>query len=189
MISLSKWDYRFINLAMQLAKWSKDPVTQVGCVLVSPGKHQFSFGYNGFPKGVPDTDKALNDREIKNAMTVHAELNAILNARCNIEDWTAYVTHPPCIECCKALIQAGIFRLVCPKLDKKSKWYDSQEFGLNLLIKSGLQITPYDVLIESGYDTQGLNSDSMTDESKKVLRNQDVIKDKPRHPYGDLNDY
>lgn len=177
MSNLSKWDQRFIKLAMQLAEWSKDPRTKVGCVLVSPGKHQFSFGYNGFPKGVPDTDEALADREVKNAMMVHAELNAILNAHTDVSGWSAYVTHPPCIDCCKALIQAGIIKLVCPKLDKKSKWNESHEFGLNLLIKSGLQIVPYDVLTSPGYDNQGPKLDTVTESTEKVLKNQDVTED------------
>ena len=46
-----KWDVRFLRLAHEVAKWSKDPSTKVGCILVKD-KKVISMGYNGFPAGI-----------------------------------------------------------------------------------------------------------------------------------------
>lgn len=52
---MMKWDTYFINMAMLVAKKSKDPSTQVGCVIVGPDKEIRSTGFNGFPRGVEET--------------------------------------------------------------------------------------------------------------------------------------
>jgi len=46
------WDRYFIEMAMLVAKKSKDPSTKVGCVLVGPENQVISTGFNGFPRGV-----------------------------------------------------------------------------------------------------------------------------------------
>ena len=45
-----KWPRRFLDLAYQVASWSKDPSTQVGAVVVDQQGHPMSFGFNGMPK-------------------------------------------------------------------------------------------------------------------------------------------
>jgi dCMP deaminase len=42
-----KWDKRFLDLAAHIAKWSKDPSTQVGCVVVGADREIRSTGFNG----------------------------------------------------------------------------------------------------------------------------------------------
>lgn len=174
---MNKWDERFLDLAHTVASWSKDPERKVGCVLVEPGRHQFAMGYNGFPADIKDEPRRLSNNEVKNSMTVHAELNAILNARCNLAGWTAYITATPCVDCCKSLIQAGILTVVCPKPDKNSKWHYSQQFGLNLLIESGSRIVHIPIINETECVSQGLNNNTVTDEAQKSLINQGVICD------------
>lgn len=105
------WDTRFLEMAELVAKWSKDPSTKVGCVLVT-NKIVLGVGYNGFPRGVDDTSERLNHRETKYLMVQHAETNAIQNAQGNLSGATAYVTHKPCANCCGGLIQAGISKIV-----------------------------------------------------------------------------
>ena len=52
-----KWDLRFVNLAEEVAGWSKDPSTQVGAVAVNDRIGTVvAQGYNGFPRGIQDTD-------------------------------------------------------------------------------------------------------------------------------------
>lgn len=97
----------FINIARICAKKSKDPNTQVGAVIVSPDQRRIRYGYNAFPKNIQDTEKRW-ERPTKYDLVVHAELNAILCARTSLCGWTLYVTIPPCLDCCKAIIQAGI---------------------------------------------------------------------------------
>ena len=61
---MDKWDYRFIKLAKEISFWSKDPSTKVGAIAVT-NRRIIATGYNGFPKDIDDSDKRLNDREIK----------------------------------------------------------------------------------------------------------------------------
>ena len=80
LILSNKWDKRFLDLAKHIATWSKDPSTQVGCVVVGPDREIRSTGFNGLPRGIEDTDERLNNREIKYPMICHAEENAIMHA-------------------------------------------------------------------------------------------------------------
>lgn len=107
-----KWDRRFLDLAHHVSLWSKDPSTKVGCVLVDPRRVVIGIGYNGFPRGVNDSDERLADRAVKYQMVQHAEANAVLNASASARGATAFVTHPPCANCAGLLIQAGIARIV-----------------------------------------------------------------------------
>lgn len=105
------WDYRFLRLAEEVSTWSKDPSTQVGAVLAR-GKHVVSVGFNGFPAGMNDSPTLYADRAVKNSRTIHAEANAILNARHDVAGCIVYVTQPPCANCALTIIQAGIRRVV-----------------------------------------------------------------------------
>jgi dCMP deaminase len=109
---MADWNARFLGLAEFVSSWSKDPSTQVGCVIVNSDRIVLGIGYNGFPRGVEDTDERLNHRETKYLMVQHAETNAIQNSNGSLRGATAYVTHKPCANCCGALIQAGISKIV-----------------------------------------------------------------------------
>lgn len=109
---MDKWDNRFLELAWHIASWSKDPSTKVGCILVDSDRHIISTGYNGFPRGVEDSQPRLNFRETKYMMVQHAEANAVLQAVASTKGSTAYVTHHPCSSCAGMLIQAGVKRVV-----------------------------------------------------------------------------
>lgn len=108
----AKWDNRFLDLAAHVAGWSKDPSTQVGCILVNPDRVIVGVGFNGFPRGVDDSPERLADRPTKYLMVQHAEANAILNATASVKGCTAYVTAPCCASCSGLLIQAGVSRVV-----------------------------------------------------------------------------
>jgi dCMP deaminase len=80
---------------------------KVGCILVKENRI-ISQGYNGFISGHPPNSVILNDHEIA---TIHAEQNAIIDCAkrgVNCEGAIAYITHFPCINCLKFLVQAGI---------------------------------------------------------------------------------
>lgn len=111
-MSSEKWHRRFLDLAAFVASWSKDPSTQVGCVLVNSKKQVIGIGYNGFPRGVADGADRYADRPTKYAMVVHAEANSILNAVDKTEGCIAYVTHRPCASCSGLLIQAGVRSII-----------------------------------------------------------------------------
>ena len=141
-----KWDHRFIRIAFEVASWSKDPGTKVGAVLVSD-RRIVATGYNGFPTQISDSLERYNDREVKLSLTVHAEVNAILNAAKNgatTDSSTLYVTFPPCVSCATAVIQAGITRVICPDLSSApQRWIDSFTKGQDLLKEAGLLVTTY----------------------------------------------
>lgn len=108
-----KWDLRFLELAHVIAKWSKDPSTQVGAVIVNDDRQIVSQGYNGLPSRVPDVPEILENRFEKYKYIIHAETNAILTANSSVKDCTLY-TFPflPCTNCASMVIQAGIKRVV-----------------------------------------------------------------------------
>ena len=138
-VDQTKWDARFLHMAEhEVAQWSKDPNAKVGCVIVSPYRHHITIGYNGLPRGIHDTATRLRDRVLKNRLSVHAELNAILNSRTDLVGWTLYVTKAPCVDCALAMIQVGIARIVCPNIDPLSTWAGSQREAHNLLMEAGV---------------------------------------------------
>lgn len=138
---ITKWDTRFMQLAETVATWSKDPARGVGAVLVRTNRTILSVGFNGFPRHVDDTDERLNDPATKLAMTVHAEVNALLHAEGSAFNCTAYVTQPPCAQCAAALIQAGVDRVVGPPLRAESKWREGWLLGRTMFAEAGVKIT------------------------------------------------
>ena len=110
------WDEYFMAVAKLAGMRSKDPNTQVGACIVSQKNKILSMGYNGFPIGCSDDEfpwaRVGETQETKYAYVCHAELNAILNYRGNLEGAKLYVSMFPCNECAKAIIQAGIKTVV-----------------------------------------------------------------------------
>ena len=111
------WDEYFMGVALLAAMRSKDPNTQVGACIVDFEKRILSTGYNGFPEGCSDDefpwDRNGDYEKTKYPFVVHAELNAILNARGkNLTNSKIYVGLFPCNECAKAIIQSGITEVV-----------------------------------------------------------------------------
>ena len=110
------WDEYFMGLAHLSALRSKDPNTQVGAAIIDENHRVVSVGYNGFPKGCSDDEfpwsRSGGVLNSKYAFVVHAELNAILNSPRSVSGCTIYVSLFPCNECAKAIIQAGIKRIV-----------------------------------------------------------------------------
>lgn len=121
------WPTFFLGMADYVSQASKDPSTRCGAVIVRPDRTVASVGYNGFPRGVVDDETRLNNRETKLSMTVHAEMNAILNAHERMDGYTIYVTGPCCSNCAAAVIQAGIKHVIYKKPDDDflSRWKES----------------------------------------------------------------
>jgi dCMP deaminase len=139
-----KWDHRFLDLATHIAGWSKDPSTKVGCVVVGEDREIRSTGFNGFPRGIADTDERLADRELKYPLICHAEENAIMHAArigMTLKGCIAYVTWPPCTRCARSLIQAGVVEVIYPKqLEIPERWRADFDLSTSLLIEAGLTV-------------------------------------------------
>jgi len=110
------WDQRFLDLAIHVSSWSKDPSTKVGAVLVGTDKRQVALGYNGFPSGMAD-DSRLNTRESRLRYTLHAERNVLDNATFPTAGSTLYTTHPPCCACALSIVSKGVSRVVSLPMD------------------------------------------------------------------------
>lgn len=112
MTSSIKWNKRYAELAKQVASWSKDPSRKIGAVAVGDKGQLLAQGYNGFPRGIKDTEERLNNREEKYKYVVHAEMNVIYNAShsgVSLDGADLYVYGLPiCSECAKGIIQVGI---------------------------------------------------------------------------------
>ena len=52
------------------------------------------------------------ERPLKYNLTIHAEMNALMHAHRSVKDCKAYVTHGPCDNCLKHLLQAGISQII-----------------------------------------------------------------------------
>jgi len=121
------WDQYFMTITRQVAERSTCLRAKVGAVIVRD-KNILATGYNGAPAGLPHcTDVGCliyrsttpsGDVEENCFRCIHAEMNAIAQAAKNgasIRDAAVYVTHTPCIQCFKVLINTGIKRIVYDK--------------------------------------------------------------------------
>lgn len=137
------WKKRYLNLAAQVATWSKDPKTQVGAVIVGDLNQVISQGYNGFPRRVFDGKERYDNRETKLRYVVHAEANAIYNAALNgtkLADSTLFVHGlPVCSDCAKAIIQVGIKHIVIDSdYEEDDRWTKSFEITKSMFEEAGI---------------------------------------------------
>ena len=107
------WNDYFMGIAILSGMRSKDPSTQVGACVVDKDNRIVSIGYNGFINGCSDDDFPWSREgeflDTKYPYVVHAEQNAILNARGkSLEGCRIYVNLFPCHECARNIIQSGI---------------------------------------------------------------------------------
>jgi len=139
-----KWDRRFMEVAAQVATWSKDPSSKVGAVVVGANKAILTTGYNGPPRGVNDDIPERWERPLKYKIVAHAEANAIYNAARKgvaLEGATIYVsTLPPCTTCAQAIIQCGIRRVVVQTVDVPDRWKDDLAEATEMLAEAGVQM-------------------------------------------------
>ena len=108
------WDEYFAAQALLIANRSTCKRAKVGAVLVKDNK-VISTGYNGSVSGTEhciDHECLVIDGHC--VRTLHAEVNAILQGaeRGVPKGFTAYVTHFPCLNCTKQLLQVGCKRVV-----------------------------------------------------------------------------
>ena len=134
-------DKYYIKVAQLCAKNSYALKLQVGAIIVKDGQIM-SDGFNGTPCGFE------NKCEIKNIYgslhtlphVLHAESNAILKCAKygrSTDGSTLYITHSPCLECAKLIIQAGIIRVVYLEDYKKPE-------GLELLKRVGIKVEKFE---------------------------------------------
>lgn len=136
------WDEFFLGMARYVSTRSKDPSTKVGAVITF-GKDIVSVGFNGLPKRMDDNNIKYWQRPLKYDLVIHAEQNAIIQARGqNLEGATLYCTLHPCVDCAKSIIQAGI-REVVYHSDSNAHYIESFEKSKSMLEECGVLIRQY----------------------------------------------
>lgn len=125
-------DKNFLNIAYELATASKCVSRKTGAVIVRDGRI-VSTGYNGTPAGYINCrdhfhwEYTKDHHEWSYKYEIHAEMNAIVwAAREGIAiQWaTMYCTYEPCFDCTRAIIAAGLKRIV---FSEKYKHHDGTE--------------------------------------------------------------
>lgn len=142
---MTSWDKKYIRLAREISSWSKDPSKQIGAVAIGEKGQVLAQGYNGFPRGIEDTDDRLNHRQTKYKYVVHAEMNCIYNATYNgvsLNGSTMYIYGlPVCSECAKGLIQVGIKRVVSTPITDATPetWVESTKLTKEIFEEAGVK--------------------------------------------------
>lgn len=131
------WDQYFMKIAEDVAVRSTCDRAAVGAVLVKE-KHIISTGYNGSPAGLDHCDDVghlmIDGHCVR---TVHAEVNAIIQAAVfglATKDSICYVTHFPCLNCTKMLINARISKLIYKHA------YRIDPYALEFFEKAGVKL-------------------------------------------------
>ena len=135
------WDEYFMAQSHLLSLRSTCSRLSVGATIVKD-KRIVSGGYNGSIKGDEHCiDVGCKVVEGHCVRTIHAEINAILQCSkfgVGTEGATIYVTHFPCLNWTKSIIQAGI-KEICYAND-----YRNNEYARELLEKSGVVVRKID---------------------------------------------
>ena len=140
------WDEYFMAQSHLLSLRSTCSRLSVGATIVKD-KRIIAGGYNGSIKGDEHCiDVGCKVIEGHCVRTIHAEINAILQCSkfgvCT-EGATIYVTHFPCLNCTKSIIQAGI-KEICYAND-----YRNNEYAQELLEKSGVVVRKVDYNVKT----------------------------------------
>jgi len=129
----NRYDKAYLRLAFSWAQLSHCSRKKVGGIIVKDSII-ISDGYNGTPAGFDNCCE--NEEGNTHWYVLHAEANAILKvARSsnNCKDATLYLTHSPCKDCSKLVLQSGITRLVYQEAYKDTS-------GIDFLKSAGLEV-------------------------------------------------
>jgi len=139
-----QWNKRWLLLAHQVATWSKDQ-TKVGAVIFDHNRNPRGFGYNGIPRGLDDQKYLDIEQPYKSWTFEHAERNVIYSCARNgisCDGCTLAVTHWPCCDCSRAIIQSGISHVLVdqacmdPSLPFFQKWQPQIQLSQQLLMQA-----------------------------------------------------
>jgi dCMP deaminase len=136
---------KYFGLVQATASLSKDSSTKVGAIILGPSFEVRSLGYNGAPRGCSaDEDDRGRQRPEKYFWFSHAELNAITNAArvgTPLDGCSLIVTHPPCMDCARAIVQAGITCVLSatPTPEFLARWDTHTDRSLRLFNECGVE--------------------------------------------------
>lgn len=138
---IPKWDQYFLGFIDQVRSRSKDPNTQVGCVIVNEFNNIIMTGYNSLPAGLNDYVPERYERPEKYFWMAHSEENAICaaaKAGIALHGSRIFLNGVPCSTCARMVIGSGIKEIVynatewvkwdSPKYDKTDEKRSRQMF-------------------------------------------------------------
>ena len=131
-----KWEEYFMTIAVLASCRSACQRLKVGCIIVKDNRI-ISTGYNGFISGAPHESIVRDGHE---QATVHAEQNAIADAAkrgVSVDGSTIYITHYPCLNCCKLICASGIKKIIY------HNDYKNDEIVAELLKQANVDIEKY----------------------------------------------
>ena len=109
------WDQYFGMQTTVIAMRSDDEETKIGAIIVDDRNRVIATGYNGTPAGTtfPKT------RPEKYPFMIHAEANAIISAKADLEGCILYVSkYFPCTSCAGMIVNSGIKEVVTVNRDE-----------------------------------------------------------------------
>ncbi|PAV28998.1 ComE operon protein 2 [Virgibacillus profundi] len=162
------WDQYFMAQSHLLALRSTCTRLMVGATIVRD-KRIIAGGYNGSVSGsVHCIDEGCYVIDGHCVRTVHAEANALLQcAKFGVptENADIYVTHFPCLQCCKQLIQSGINTVYY------AEDYKNHEYAVQLFEEAGVNTKK----VELNYLAIDENYQEKTDFVKNLLDKMESV--------------
>lgn len=135
------WHETWMSIARTVAERSYDLRLKVGAIVVSDDNTRLlSLGYNGNYRGGPNVPDSVDPGQ---SGFIHAEVNALVKCDYSYSrNKVMYLTHSPCIQCAKLIVNANIAEVV----------YDEEyrdPMGLKILNDCGIVVNRYSDLILS----------------------------------------
>jgi dCMP deaminase len=155
-MAISKRDARFLQMCFEVRENSHDPDRKVGAVVVGSADQVVAVGTNAPPTALQLTlteshDAVRQDLTWKYFMLEHAERNAIFTAYAQgklLKGATMYSTLFPCADCARAIVAAGLSRLVVLGLAKDpirdEKWLEHYHYADRMLTMAGIAVDVID---------------------------------------------
>lgn len=142
----------YLRRCIEVREQSHDPHRQVGAVIVDVDGSILAEGTNAPPRQLA-LSKAQSMRAIaddpqwKYFMLEHAERNAINSAFASgisLGGTTMYATLYPCADCARAIVSAGISRLILPKdggnVERDEKWTSHFSYASRIFDLAGVRV-------------------------------------------------
>ena len=130
----------YFDACAQTATTSHDPDTKLSCVIVDQQGNIASSGSNRFEREEDITPERLQ-RPLKYQWIRHAEVNAISGR--TFVGHVLYCSAHPCSECAKAVVAAGIVKVVVPHITDPgliARWQESWDRADMVLSNGGATV-------------------------------------------------
>ena len=140
-------DARLLVLCARKGQESPDPRTKIGCLIVAPDGSIRCAACNDYPRGILKGSHERTEAPLKYIWLEHAERNEIYQAARKglpTDGCTMFVELTPCVECARAIIQAGIMQLVvnqdrCAEY-QGAKYAGEHSAALGMLAEAGVVV-------------------------------------------------